>query len=215
MEKTFLYNYQKINEKSMNRYRLTFLWTISILLTLTLICISETSTAKNNDGMLILTEKTNSTKNTQNLDLSLRMIETSTGITMSVHYKENEKQKQAIDNQAQLGPDLISGGEIKLFIDDNLLIQTYFNTGKIELDQPVNIELLENGNHTAKCEINTASGEHFSKTVPFTIDASLRLPPFLNHQLINLRWNLQFLFTAADKSVRYFFYATSLYKDRV
>jgi len=43
----------------------------------------------------------------------------------------------------------------------------------------------------------------------------MRLPPFLNHQLVNLRWNLQFLFTATDKSVRHYFYATSLYKYRV
>ena len=43
----------------------------------------------------------------------------------------------------------------------------------------------------------------------------LRLPPFLNHQLVILRWNLQFLFTATDKSVRHYFHTTSLYKYRV
>jgi len=33
----------------------------------------------------------------------------------------------------------------------------------------------------------------------------LRLPPFLNHQLMILRWNLQFLFTTIDKSVCHYF----------
>jgi len=33
--------------------------------------------------------------------------------------------------------------------------------------------------------------------------SQLGLPPFLNHEVTNLRWNLLFLFTATDKSNRH------------
>jgi len=158
----------------MNRYLLTTLRAISFLFIIALLFGSETSAVTGNDGMLLLTENTSATKqNTQSSPLRLEMVETPTGITISVHYKE--KQKQVPDKLLQRIPELISGGEIKLFIDHNLLTQTFFNTKEFDLDQPVNFELLENGDHTAECNINTASGEHFSKTIPFTIDASPRI----------------------------------------
>lgn len=40
---------------------------------------------------------------------------------------------------------------------------------------------------------------------PHTFDPTpkLRLPPYLNHELTNYKWNLLFLFTATDKSNRH------------
>ncbi len=175
---------------------LTFFFIVALL------CGSGANATIGNDGMLILTENTGAKKqNIQNPQLRMEMIETSTGITISVLYKE--KQKQVPDKLVQQPPELIPGGEIKLFFDNNLLTQDFFDTTEFHLEQPVNVELLENGEHTVKCNINTASGEQLTTSIPFTIDASPHItiiPPVDKEKVFDPEVKVQF-FGASDDFV--------------